>query len=143
MSWTSIFVHMIFSTGNRTPFLKTPDLRREVFTHIKENARKKDIWLDSVNGYDDHAHCLIKLDKDQSISQAAQLIKGESSYWINKTKLTKGHFNWQDDYWAVSVGNDDLGTLRKYIFSQEEHHRKYKFEEELRELLEMYQDVLG
>jgi hypothetical protein len=32
-----------------------------------------------------------------------QLIKGESSYWINKNSLVKGSFEWADEYYAVSV----------------------------------------
>ena len=55
-----------------------------MFEHILKNAKEKNIWLDCVNGYAEHAHCLISIGKDQTISKTAQLIKGESSFWFNK-----------------------------------------------------------
>jgi REP-associated tyrosine transposase len=91
MSWVRIWVHMIFSTKNKTPFLDQKT-RKQLFHHIKQNAELKGIWLDSVNGYVDHAHCLIFLSKDQTISKVAQLIKGESSFWLNKNNMTEGKF---------------------------------------------------
>lgn len=50
---------MVFSTKNREAFLNSKELRKQVFQHIKKNAEEKGIWLDCVNGYQEHAHCLI------------------------------------------------------------------------------------
>ncbi len=141
MSWTRILVHLVFTTKNRVPLLRTPEIRKEVFQHIKGNAAQKGVLLNCINGYDDHAHCLLALGKEQSVSQVAQLIKGESSYWINKNKVTPGKFSWQDDYWAVSVGDSQVDTLRNYIYTQEEHHKKSSFAEELQKLLEKYEGL--
>jgi len=137
MSWVRIWVHMVFSTKNREPFLHK-EIRKNVFQHIKQNAEKKDIYLDSVNGYSDHAHCLISLNKDKSISETAQLIKGESSHWINQNKLTISKFIWQDDYWAVGVSESHLQSVRNYIFNQEEHHQKISFAGEVEEFMNKY-----
>ncbi len=71
------------------------------------------------------------INKDQTISKVAQLIKGESSFWINKNKLTKEKFIWQDDYWAVSVSESHFEKVKKYILEQEEHHRRKTFQEEV------------
>ncbi len=103
MSWVRIWIHLVFSIKNRTPYLDTNDVRIKVWNHIKENAKEKGIWLDSINGYKEHAHCLVSLNKHQSISKVSQLIKGESSHWINQNELITGKFLWQDNYWAVSV----------------------------------------
>ncbi len=54
MSWVRIWVHLVFSTKNREAFLH-PKIRKQVFQHIKQNTETKDIWLDCVNGYADHA----------------------------------------------------------------------------------------
>jgi len=129
MSWVRVYIHIVFSTKNRVPFLDSKELRKQVFQHIKQNAAEKGIWLDCVNGYQDHAHCLISLGREQTISKVAQLIKGESSFWINKNKLTKNKFDWQDDYWAESVCH--LERIRKYIHNQEAHHSKNTFKKEI------------
>lgn len=138
MSWVRIWVHLVFSTKNRYPYLQTKEQRFKLFRHIKENAVKKGIFLDCVNGYKDHAHCLISLGKEQTISKVAQLIKGESSYWINKSGIVKEHFIWQDDYWAVSVGERYLKIVRNYIHQQERHHSMHTFKKEIDELMEKY-----
>src|SRR3990172_2350618 len=138
MSWVRIWVHLVFSTKNRETFLNSKELRKKVFQHIKQNAKEKDIWLDCVNGYSDHAHCLISLNKEQSISKVAQLIKGESSFWINQNNLIEGKFIWQDDYWAVSVSESHLEQTRQYIFNQEEHHSKITFKEEVDEFMKKF-----
>lgn len=139
MSWVSVYIHMVFTTKNRYPYLNTPELRKNVFQHIKNNAKAKDIWLDNLSGYDDHAHCLIALGKEQNISQIAQLIKGESSFWINKNQLTTEKFAWQDDYWAVGVSESHLARVRNYIQNQETHHSKETFSVEINRFSRKYQ----
>ena len=56
MSWVQIWGHVVFSIKNRTSFLKSPEIRSEFFEHIKENAKEKDIRIDCINGYSEHAH---------------------------------------------------------------------------------------
>lgn len=81
---------------------------------------------------------MIPIGKDQSISKVAQLIKGESSFWINKNKLTDQKFSWQDDYWAVSVSESHLESVRNYIKQQEEHHKVKPFSEEVDDFMKKY-----
>ncbi|HBX51368.1 MAG: transposase [Bacteroidetes bacterium RIFOXYA12_FULL_35_11] len=138
MSWVRVWIHIVFSTKIREPFLSTKEIRQQVFQHIKQNAEEKDIWLDSIGGYSNHAHCLVSLGREQTISKIAQLIKGESSFWINKNKIIKHKFIWQDDYWAVSVSESHLQNVRNYIYGQEEHHRKKTFTEEIDVFTEKY-----
>ena len=83
-----------------------------------------------MNGYVDHIHCLVSLGTDQTIEKIMQLIKGESSFWINKSDLCKTKFGWQDEYFAVSVSEANVPAVRKYIANQDEHHRRKSFSEE-------------
>ena len=106
--------------------------------HIIENSKKKDIWLEAINGHIEHVHCLISLKREQSISYVAQLIKGESSNWINREKIMRSYFSWQDDYWAVSVSESHLNEVKRYIEMQEEHHRKKSFTEEIKDFMQKY-----
>lgn len=137
MSFIKVYVHFVWSTKNRVPLLSA-DIRSDVFNHIRENARKKNIFIDFINGYSDHIHCLISLNDDLSIGKIAQLIKGESSYWINKNELTKQKFEWQDEYLAIGVGDDKIEAVRKYISEQAEHHKKITYEQEYNKFIERY-----
>jgi REP element-mobilizing transposase RayT len=129
MPWVKVWIHSVWSTKNREPYL-ADGIRQKVFQHIRENAKEKDIFLDYINGMPDHVHCLLSLGADQTIEKTMQLIKGESSYWVNKNHLCKTKFAWQDEYFAVSVGESVVDSVRKYIANQEEHHRTKSFDEE-------------
>lgn len=137
MSHVKIWVHLVFSTKNRHPYLKK-NIRYKIFEHIIQNCKEKSIFLQAINGYTEHLHCLISLGKEQSIAKIAQLIKGESANWINKNKLTEEHFMWQDDYFAVSVSESGLEIVTRYIKNQENHHRKKSFEDEAEEFADKF-----
>ncbi len=135
MPWVKVWIHFVWSTKNREPFL-TDEIRQKVFQHIRENAQKKDIYLDFINGYVDHVHCLISLGTDQTMEKIMHLIKGESSFWINKNKLChSGKFEWQDEYFAVGVCESMLENVRGYIANQEKHHRTRSFDDEFEDFL--------
>ena len=134
MPWIKVWLHFVWSTKDRFPYLND-DIRHQVFEHIRQNAREKGIFIDFINGYVDHVHCLVSLGSDQTLEKIMQLIKGESSFWINKNKLAKTRFEWQDEYFVVSVNEDSLESVRKYIAKQEEHHSKVSFEDEFENFL--------
>ena len=138
MPFTKVYIHFVWSTKNRFPFLNSLDLRKQVWNHIKENATSKGIFIDFVSGYEDHCHCLVSLGIDQTIQKTVMLIKGESSFWINKNQLTKEKFEWQDEYFAVSVSESKIDAVRNYIKNQEEHHKKKSFQEEYDEFILRY-----
>ena len=138
MPFIKIYIHLVFSTLDRKPFLNSKDLRVKVWKHIKENATEKGIFVDMINGYSDHCHCLISLSSNQSIEKIVQLIKGESSFWINKNNLTSEKFHWQDEYFAVSVSESRIDQVRNYIINQEKHHLKKTFSDEYLEFIKNY-----
>jgi putative transposase len=130
MSYVRIWLHCVWATKNRIPYL-TGSLRSEVISHIYENAKGKGIFIDQMNGYKEHLHALISLGKTQNIAEIMQMIKGESSYWINKTSLTKLKFGWQDDFYCVSIGESQVEKVREYIRTQDKHHEKISWREEI------------
>ncbi|MFD2874418.1 IS200/IS605 family transposase [Mucilaginibacter ximonensis] len=137
MSHVRIWVHIVFATKDREPLLNNA-FRYDVFKHIAENCIAKDIFLQAINGYTDHIHCLISLGKDQSIAKIVQLIKGESSFWINQQKLTPQKFAWQDDYFAVSISESQLSQVSTYIKNQEKHHVTRSFAQEANLFMKRY-----
>ena len=130
MPFIKVWIHFVWSTKNREPFLRTKELRQQVFQHMLANAREKGIHTDFINGYTDHVHCLVSLGNDQTLSKIMQLIKGESSFWINKQQLCEGKFEWQDEYFAVSVSESQVDKVREYIKKQETHHQQHTFQQE-------------
>ncbi|MCF6212537.1 MAG: IS200/IS605 family transposase [Flavobacteriaceae bacterium] len=138
MPFIKVYIHTVWSTKNRNPFLSSKEIRQKVWQHIRENAKKKGVFIDFVNGYSDHCHCLISLGVDQTIQKIMQLIKGESSFWINKQNLTTDKFEWQDEYFAVSVSESMIDRVRNYIKNQEAHHKAKSFIEEYDVFIKKY-----
>ena len=137
MPYVRIWVHFIWSTKNRVRIL-SDELREKVFSHIKENASKKGVYLDTIDGAIDHVHTLVSLKSDQTIAKVAQLLKGESSHWLNNLNVMSGKLEWQDQYIAVSVSESMIEKVRDYIRNQKEHHRVKTFTEEYEEFLQKY-----
>ena len=80
----------------------------------------------------------MSLNSEQTAAKVTQLIKGESSFWVNKNKLIPFKFEWQDEYIAVSVSESMVDSVRDYIKNQEEHHKIKTFQEEYDEFMIKY-----
>ena len=137
MGYSKVYIHLVWTTSRRQPLL-TKNIRGKIFKHIKQNAKLKGILVDHIGGYSDHVHCLVVLSCDQSMSKVVQLLKGESSHWINQLGLTGRKFKWQEEYYAVSVGIRQLNIVRNYIRNQEQHHLKKNLEKELKLFEKLY-----
>ena len=49
------------------------------------------------------------------------------------------NFEWQGGYAAFSVSQSNLEPVKHYIATQEEHHQKMNFQDELRALLRKHE----
>jgi REP element-mobilizing transposase RayT len=137
MPYVKNWLHCVWGTKVRTPYL-AGDLKYDLLNHIRANAKGKDIYIDFINGSTEHLHCLLSLKYDHSLSYVMQMIKGESSHWINKNSLTKQKFLWAEEYYGVSVSESDIVNVREYIKNQERHHQKQSWLEETDEFIKIY-----
>jgi REP element-mobilizing transposase RayT len=137
MPFTKILIHAVWATKDRKPLMNKEN-KDALCQHIREYAKSKSIYLLNVNGWLDHLHCLISMSSDQNIATVMGLIKGGSSFWANKNLSFTEKFGWQDDYFAVSIGESRLQILNNYIDNQEEHHKKKTFQQEYEEFIKKY-----
>lgn len=138
MSYIKIWIHAVWTVKNREPILNQ-DVRQKLFEHIYQNALEKEILVEKVNGHTNHVHCLFRLKNNQTIEKVMQLIKGESSFWFNRNKLSGLKLIWQKEYFAVSVGESQVNIVRNYISNQEENHKKKSWEDEYNEFITKYE----
>ena len=138
MPYTAVLIHYIWSTKNRVHSI-TKELKPLLLKHIKDNSVKKGIFIDSLNCVSDHIHLIVSLGTEQTIAKTAMLIKGESSFWVNKEKIIKEKFEWQEEYIALSISYSAVDKVRLYIENQEEHHKKTTFTEEYNDFLKAHQ----
>ncbi len=114
MSYVKVMIHAVWGTKRHVSVL-TDDVCQKLVEHIKENAKEKQIFIDTIGGHTDHIHCLFALNADMSIAKTMQLIKGESAFWTNKQNFLKTKFEWADEYFAVSVSESVVPKVRVYI----------------------------
>ena len=133
-----ILVHVVFSTKYRKPLLH--ELWRDnLFAYIGGTIKDhKAVWLKS-GGVEDHVHLLIKFNPTFAISSTIQLMKSNSSKWINEGHTVKNAFQWQPGYGAFSVSQSMADQVKNYIANQIEHHRKLTFREEYLAILKKHQ----
>jgi REP element-mobilizing transposase RayT len=137
MSYVKCWLHVVWRTKNNNPCL-TKEIRAVLFPHIRDNGKKNGIYVDFINGHFEHVHCLILVNADTSISKTVQLLKGESSHWLNKQKLLPPGFAWADDYFAASISESMIDKVRTYIKNQEQHHTKVTFANEYKKFISVY-----
>jgi len=137
MSYVKIWIHAVWTVKKRQPVLNQ-NVRQVVFEHIYQNALEKGILIEVVGGHNNHVHCLFRLRNDQTLENVMQLLKGESSFWFNKNKISMNALKWQKEYFAVSVSESQVDVVKKYIRNQEEHHKKKTWDDEYNEFITKY-----
>ncbi len=133
-SLSNILVHLVFSTKGRAPHL-IPDIRAELFPYATGVLRNLDCPLLQIGGVEDHVHILFQLPRTAPLAHVVEKVKTATSKWIKTKGSAYANFAWQAGYGAFSIGAGDAEETIRYIQTQEEHHRKTTFQEEVRALM--------
>ena len=137
-SLAQIYLHIIFSTKDRRPFLRDATLREKTHAYLSGACRQLDCPSLLVGGVEDHVHTLCVLARQITTSDLVRELKRESSKWIKLQDCSLHRFHWQNGYGVFSVGPEYLSDVTNYIATQEEHHQKESFQDEYRRLLKRY-----
>ena len=133
-TYTKLQYHLVFSTKQRAALIESA-LRDELYAYFGGILRGQGGILLVAGGMPDHVHLLAAIRPDMAISKMLQLLKANSSKWMNERNGQPGGFAWQAGYGAFSVSESKVPDVRAYILGQEEHHRTISSEEEFRTLL--------
>lgn len=133
-SLVQIYVHLVFSTKNRIPFLQDRIIREDLHRKLGGTCKRLNCPVLRVGGVEDHVHILLRLSPTAALSDVLRELKRTSSVWVKgeSEELTK--FQWQNGYGAFSVSPLQVEQVMEYIRNQEAHHRKESFQEEFRRL---------
>jgi putative transposase len=132
-SFSSVHCHLVFSTKNRQPQIKS-EFQSRLFEYIGGILRNQSCPLIAAGGMPDHIHLLVSLGRTISVADAVRVVKSNSSGWIHG-ELQIRDFQWQVGYGAFAVSYSNIDQVRMYLANQEEHHRKQTFQEEFLEIL--------
>lgn len=136
-TYTQLYVHCVFAVKFRDALIHESweeRLHKYITGIVQENRHK----MIAINSVPDHLHMFVGLNPAQSISDLLQLVKGDSSEFINTKKFTPGKFRWQEGYGAFSNSKSQVDSVVKYILNQKKHHQKKTFLKEYEEMLVDY-----
>lgn len=133
-SLANVLLHLVFSTKDRTAWLRDPTRRPPLFAYLAGVANQSGNPAVLVGGFEDHVHLLIRLSRTQSIADLVRELKTASSAWIKHTYPPLAAFQWQAGYGVFSVSQSRVEAVCEYIRNQEEHHRRLSFQDEFLEI---------
>jgi REP element-mobilizing transposase RayT len=136
-SLTNLLYHIVFSTKERVPLIED-GLRESLYEYIGGIVRGQRGVLLEIGGMPEHVHLLVKLKADLAVATAVRFVKSNSSGWINENRKIQGRFEWQAGYFGVTVSESRVAELRRYIQTQQEHHARISFEDELKKLVKKH-----
>jgi len=137
-SLAQIYLHIVFSTKNRTPVLADAIIREEVHKYLGGASNKLECPVLRVGGVADHVHVLCRLGRTITVADLVKELKRESSQWIKSKFPELADFYWQLGYGAFSVSESKVPDVRAYVENQEQHHASMSFQDEFRELLKKH-----
>lgn len=123
-------IHLVFSTKDRRPFLRSPEVRNQLHAYMAGCLQECQCDPIVINGTEDHVHVLCNLSRTLSLAKLVEELKTSSSKWIKEQGSRD--FYWQGGYGVFSVSQSNVEAVREYVASQEEHHRKTSFQDEFR-----------
>ena len=137
-SLSKVYLHIVFSTKNRVPFLSDRDLRRETHAYLAGACRNLGSPSLIVGGVEDHVHISCFMSRTRTIADFIGELERESSKWLETKSSSLSDFRWQSGYGVFSISPSHVDDLRTYIADQENHHRRETFQDEFRRLLKKY-----
>ena len=132
MPYVSNHIHVVFSTKDRLPLIE-PASQPKLWAYMAGILSHHGMDGLAIDGIEDHVHALISVPATLSIAKAVQVLKANSSRWVNEHP--RSNFEWQEGYFACSVSRSHIPRVTKYIVNQREHHKRRDFAAELSTLL--------
>ncbi|MEX2120688.1 MAG: IS200/IS605 family transposase [Pirellulales bacterium] len=130
-------IHLVYSTKHHQRWIREAD--RDALHAYQAGILKE--WESpalAIGGVEDHVHALFSLSKNHALKKIVEEVKKGSSKWMKTRGPRMAEFCWQAGYAAFSVSQSNLDEVKRYIETQQEHHRKLTFQDELRALLKRH-----
>jgi putative transposase len=137
-SLDQIYLHIVYSTKHRQPFLQDLAVRQEVFAYLVGICTNLKCPSIQIGGWHDHVHVLCKLSRNIYVSDLVRELKRSSSIWIKERFPQLPDFYWQAGYGVFSACPSILDSLVYYIQHQDQHHAALTYQEEYRDLCKKY-----
>ena len=138
-TYSQIYIQLVFATKGREITIH-PNFREEIEKYICGIFNNKNQKVIAIYANPDHIHIFFSYKNLViSIPELVKIVKVESTKFINDKEFCQRKFSWQEGYGAFSYSKSQAEVVKKYVLSQEEHHKKKSFRTEYLQLLEKFE----
>ena len=134
-SLSVVYIHLVFSTKERRPFLRDQSLRESLHAYLGSVSKQLGCPPLKVGGVEDHVHLLCRFARTTTQADWVKELKRVSNLWLKEQARDYADFQWQGGYADFGVSHSNVEQVTRYISEQERHHQKMSFQDELRVLL--------
>jgi REP element-mobilizing transposase RayT len=138
-SLSAVYIHLVFSTKDRRPLLRDKPTRDALHAYLGGISKQLDCAPIQIGGVEDHVHILARFGRTITQAEWVKELKRVSNVWLKEHRRDFAGFEWQGGYAAFSVSQSNLEQVKQYIATQEDHHQKMNFQDELRALLRKHE----
>ena len=131
------YIHIVFSTKNRTPWIDET-IEDDLFYYLAKICTRIDCTPIKIGGYLDHVHILCLQSKHISLVEVIVKLKSNSSKWIKTQGSQYQEFKWQNGYACFSTDYRMLDKMMRYIENQKTHHQSNSYANELIQILNTF-----
>ena len=120
---SKVYLHIVFLTKNRAPFLADRALRREMHAYLAGACRHLGSPSLRVGGVEDHVHISCFMSRTRTMADFVGEIKRQSSKWIKTKSKSLADFRWQNGYDRRETFKDEFRRLlQKYEVDYDERY---------------------
>lgn len=87
-SLSAVYIHLVFSTKHRQPFLKDEGLRTELHSFLGGTSKTLECPPLIVGGVEDHVHLLARFGRTITQAEWVKELKRVSNIWLKEEKGT-------------------------------------------------------
>lgn len=116
-----LFYHFAWSTHSRVSLIRR-DYRPRLLKIINEEVKRCGGWPIRHNAMPDHVHLLVRLPPTVNVSEFIGQVKGAASHRANEEIGHGFRLMWQEGYGVLTLRQDEVEKVSRYIDDQEKHH---------------------
>jgi len=114
-SLSAVYIHLVFSTKDRRPFLRDPTTRGALHAYLGGVSKQLDCPPLQVGGVEDHVHLLARFGRSITQAEWVKELKRVSNAWLKERGREYADFQRQGGYADFSVSPSDLELVKQYI----------------------------
>ena len=111
-SLSAVYVHLVFSTKDRRPFLRDKATRDALHAYLGGISKQIDCAPIQIGGVEDHVHLLARFGRTITQAEWVKELKRVSNLWLKERGRDYADFEWQGGYADFSVSQSSLEQVK-------------------------------